>query len=75
MLIFCHRYAFDEVAGIFQQYDFGCRDSDEADIVNAQDGSGYNNTNTHPHKPLGSQSQLGSDGFFIIVRDSNFFHE
>lgn len=38
------RYGFDEVAGNFQQYNFGRggREND-AVIANAQDGSGYNN--------------------------------
>ena len=41
-----YRYGFDEVAGNFQQYNFG-RGGRENDgvIANAQDGSGYNNAN------------------------------
>lgn len=41
-----YRYGFDEVAGNFQQYNFG-RGGQENDavIANAQDGSGYNNAN------------------------------
>jgi len=41
-----YRYGFDEVAGNFQQYNFG-RGGAEGDavIANAQDGSGYNNAN------------------------------
>lgn len=40
------RYGFDEVAGNFQQHNFG-RGGKENDavIANAQDGSGYNNAN------------------------------
>lgn len=43
---FYHRYGFNEVAGNFQQYNFG-RGGEEGDavIANAQDGSGYNNAN------------------------------
>lgn len=41
-----YRYGFDEVAGNFQQYNFG-RGGKENDgvLANAQDGSGYNNAN------------------------------
>jgi extracellular elastinolytic metalloproteinase len=41
-----YRYGFDEVAGNFQQHNFG-RGGRENDgvIANAQDGSGYNNAN------------------------------
>ncbi|KAI0694057.1 Fungalysin metallopeptidase-domain-containing protein [Cytidiella melzeri] len=41
-----YRYGFDEVAGNFQQHNFGRggREND-AVIANAQDGSGYNNAN------------------------------
>jgi extracellular elastinolytic metalloproteinase len=41
-----YRYGFDEVAGNFQQYNFG-RGGAEGDavITNAQDGSGFNNAN------------------------------
>ncbi|OBZ72764.1 Extracellular metalloproteinase [Grifola frondosa] len=41
-----YRYGFTEVAGNFQQYNFG-RGGEENDavIANAQDGSGYNNAN------------------------------
>jgi extracellular elastinolytic metalloproteinase len=41
-----YRYGFDEMAGNFQQYNFGRggREND-AVIANAQDGSGYNNAN------------------------------
>ncbi|KAF8804118.1 extracellular elastinolytic metallo proteinase [Phlegmacium glaucopus] len=41
-----YRYGFDELAGNFQQYNFG-RGGEENDavIANAQDGSGYNNAN------------------------------
>jgi extracellular elastinolytic metalloproteinase len=41
-----YRYGFDEIAGNFQQHNFGKggKDSD-AVIANAQDGSGYNNAN------------------------------
>ncbi|KAL7278061.1 hypothetical protein ACG7TL_008025 [Trametes sanguinea] len=41
-----YRYGFNEVAGNFQQYNFG-RGGEENDavIANAQDGSGYNNAN------------------------------
>jgi extracellular elastinolytic metalloproteinase len=41
-----YRYGFDEVAGNFQQYNFG-KGGKENDgvIANAQDGSGYNNAN------------------------------
>lgn len=41
-----YRYGFNEVAGNFQQYNFG-RGGQENDavIANAQDGSGYNNAN------------------------------
>ncbi|KAJ3570745.1 hypothetical protein NP233_g4203 [Leucocoprinus birnbaumii] len=43
---FYYRYGFNEVAGNFQQYNFG-RGGEENDavIANAQDGSGYNNAN------------------------------
>ena len=43
---FYYRYGFNEVAGNFQQYNFG-RGGEEGDavIANAQDGSGYNNAN------------------------------
>jgi len=43
---FYYRYGFNEVAGNFQQYNFG-RGGQENDavIANAQDGSGYNNAN------------------------------
>lgn len=41
-----YRYGFDEVAGNFQQYNFGRGGVDgDAVIANAQDGSGYNNAN------------------------------
>lgn len=41
-----YRYGFDEVAGNFQQYNFGRGgEEDDAIIANAQDGSGYNNAN------------------------------
>ena len=41
-----YRYGFNEVAGNFQQHNFG-RGGQENDavIANAQDGSGYNNAN------------------------------
>lgn len=41
-----NRYGFTEVAGNFQQYNFG-RGGREGDavIANAQDGSGFNNAN------------------------------
>ena len=41
-----YRYGFDEVAGNFQQHNFG-RGGEEGDavIMNAQDGSGFNNAN------------------------------
>lgn len=41
-----YRYGFNEVAGNFQQYNFG-RGGEENDavITNAQDGSGYDNAN------------------------------
>ncbi|KAF9524809.1 extracellular elastinolytic metallo proteinase [Crepidotus variabilis] len=41
-----YRYGFDELAGNFQQYNFG-RGGAESDavIANAQDGSGFNNAN------------------------------
>jgi extracellular elastinolytic metalloproteinase len=40
------RYGFDEVAGNFQQYNFGRGGAEnDAVIANAQDGSGYNNAN------------------------------
>lgn len=41
-----YRYGFNEVAGNFQQHNFG-RGGEENDavIANAQDGSGYNNAN------------------------------
>ncbi|CDO68520.1 hypothetical protein BN946_scf184998.g17 [Trametes cinnabarina] len=41
-----YRYGFHELAGNFQQYNFG-RGGEENDavIANAQDGSGYNNAN------------------------------
>ncbi|KAG6885176.1 hypothetical protein C0993_005260 [Termitomyces sp. T159_Od127] len=41
-----YRYGFDEVAGNFQQYNFGRGGAEhDAVIANAQDGSGYNNAN------------------------------
>ncbi|KAG8934443.1 Fungalysin/Thermolysin Extracellular metalloproteinase 5 [Tulasnella sp. 418] len=41
-----YRYGFDEVAGNFQQYNFGKGGKEnDAVIANAQDGSGYNNAN------------------------------
>ncbi|KAJ7902818.1 Fungalysin metallopeptidase-domain-containing protein [Mycena olivaceomarginata] len=41
-----YRYGFDEVAGNFQQYNFGRGgQGNDAVIANAQDGSGYNNAN------------------------------
>lgn len=41
-----YRYGFNEVAGNFQNYNFGKggREND-AVIAHAQDGSGYNNAN------------------------------
>ncbi|CAL1702728.1 unnamed protein product [Somion occarium] len=41
-----YRYGFDEVSGNFQQHNFG-RGGEEGDavIMNAQDGSGFNNAN------------------------------
>ncbi|KAI0077985.1 hypothetical protein K474DRAFT_986387 [Panus rudis PR-1116 ss-1] len=41
-----YRYGFDEASGNFQQHNFG-RGGEEGDavIMNAQDGSGYNNAN------------------------------
>ncbi|KAH8105305.1 Fungalysin metallopeptidase-domain-containing protein [Cristinia sonorae] len=41
-----YRYGFDEVAGNFQQHNFGRGgEEDDAVIMNAQDGSGFNNAN------------------------------
>jgi extracellular elastinolytic metalloproteinase len=41
-----YRYGFDEVAGNFQQYNFGRGGAEnDAVIANAQDGSGFNNAN------------------------------
>ena len=41
-----YRYGFDEVAGNFQNHNFGKGGKeDDAVIANAQDGSGYNNAN------------------------------
>jgi extracellular elastinolytic metalloproteinase len=41
-----YRYGFDEVAGNFQQYNFGRGGAEnDAVITNAQDGSGFNNAN------------------------------
>jgi len=41
-----YRYGFDEVAGNFQNYNFGKGGKEnDAVIANAQDGSGYNNAN------------------------------
>ncbi|RDB21981.1 Extracellular metalloproteinase MEP [Hypsizygus marmoreus] len=41
-----YRYGFDEVAGNFQQHNFGRGGAEnDAVIANAQDGSGYNNAN------------------------------
>ncbi|PSR99445.1 hypothetical protein PHLCEN_2v4124 [Hermanssonia centrifuga] len=41
-----YRYGFDEVAGNFQHHNFGRGGKgDDAVIVNAQDGSGFNNAN------------------------------
>jgi extracellular elastinolytic metalloproteinase len=43
---FYYRYGFTEVAGNFQQYNFGRGgEQNDAVIANAQDGSGYNNAN------------------------------
>ena len=40
------RYGFDELAGNFQQYNFGRGgEGNDAVIANAQDGSGFNNAN------------------------------
>lgn len=39
-----YQYGFDEVLGNFQQHNFGCGgEENDAVIVNAQDGSRYNN--------------------------------
>ncbi|KIK73666.1 hypothetical protein PAXRUDRAFT_583870, partial [Paxillus rubicundulus Ve08.2h10] len=41
-----YRYGFTEAAGNFQQYNFGRGGAEgDADIANAQDGSGFNNAN------------------------------
>jgi len=41
-----YRYGFDELAGNFQQYNFGRGgEGNDAVIANAQDGSGFNNAN------------------------------
>ncbi|THH26461.1 hypothetical protein EUX98_g7729 [Antrodiella citrinella] len=41
-----YRYGFDEVSGNFQQHNFGRGgEEDDAVIMNAQDGSGFNNAN------------------------------
>jgi extracellular elastinolytic metalloproteinase len=40
------RYGFDELAGNFQQHNFGRGGAEnDAVIANAQDGSGFNNAN------------------------------
>jgi hypothetical protein len=46
LIFIASRYGFDEVSGNFQQYNFG-RGGEENDaiIMNAQDGSGFNNAN------------------------------
>ena len=42
----CSRYGFDEVAGNFQAYNFERGgEQDDAVLMNAQDGSGFNNAN------------------------------
>ncbi|KXN82990.1 Extracellular metalloproteinase NpIII [Leucoagaricus sp. SymC.cos] len=69
---FYYRYGFNEVAGNFQQYNFGRGGAEnDAVIANAQDGSGYNNANFMT-PPDGSNGRMRIDGDFeagIVIHE------
>lgn len=55
-----YRYGFNEVAGNFQNYNFGKGGKENDGVTaNAQDGSGYNNANFATVRRVGYALQAG----------------